>query len=171
MTAETKILLPAIADADALAGIQILSFRQTYKGILPDDYLNRLDAEAIRQDFIQKISDPEKLLVIAHNGDSIAGYAYISAQRMEELPFSAELIELYLHPAYTGKGIGKQIFQHITAVLADRGWTSFNVWALCANKGACGFYEAMGGMKLIEGGIYWPGIDGHTFEAACYYWT
>ena len=168
---EFKMQFPTNTDALALAAIQIRSFHKTYRGILPDAYLDGLNAEDVAQDFGVKINDAEKHILITRNDDNIAGYALLSTQRMAELPFAAELIELYIDPAYTGKGIGKKLFQDALALCTQQGWTSLNVWALTANKDACGFYESMGGTKLIEGGIYWPDIDDQTFDAACYYWA
>lgn len=165
------MLFPTAADAAALADLQIQSFRQAYKGILPDAYLDGMDAEVIKEEFIQKINDPAKHLIIDRQGGNITGYAYAVAQRMEELPFAGELIELYVHPDFTGKGTGTKLFRDMAIFLSDMDGASFNVWALSANKGACGFYESMGGTKLIEGGIHWPGIDDQTFDAVCYYWT
>lgn len=159
------MLFPTLADAAALADIQIKSFRQAYAGILPDTYLKGMDAKNIAVDFGQKINDPEKYLIMARVGNAVAGYAYLTAQRMAELPFAAELIELYVHPAHTRKGIGKKLFRDAVMLCTDNGWASLNVWVLAANQGACGFYESLNGVKLIQGDIYWPDIEDHTFDA------
>lgn len=171
MTTETKTQLPHMADAEPLAEVQLQSFHDTYKQILPDSYLDKMDKEDIKDTFVDRIQDPDKHLVVAKVKDAVIGYGYFTEQRMPELPYSAEIIEFYVHPDFHGQGIGKKLFRHIVKILSGMAHHSFNVWVLAANRNACRFYEDMGGQKLIEGGIHWPGIKGKTFNAACYYWT
>lgn len=171
MSAEAQTLLPTIADAEPLAEVQVQSFNHTYKQILPSDYLDEMDKEEIKDIFVARMQDSDKHLVIAKIQGKVIGYGYFTDQRMPELPYTAEIIELYVHPDFHGQGVGKKLFRHMTALLSGMSHHSFNVWVLAANKNACLFYEGMGGQKLIEGEIYWPGIEDKTFNAACYYWA
>lgn len=60
---------------------------------------------------------------------------------------TAWLENLWVLPEYIGKGIGKELFHHATALARRRGYKSLQ---LEADPNAMGFYEKMGMKKVGE---------------------
>ena len=70
-------------------------------------------------------------------------YALIPTERPEVY----ELDDLWVLPAYIGRGIGKHLFQHAMATVLEEGGA---VLRLVAEPHAIGFYQKMGMTKIGE---------------------
>lgn len=64
------------------------------------------------------------------------------------------LEDLYIEPAYRGRGYGKAIFAKLAEVAIERGCGRLDWWCLNWNKPSIDFYEAMGAKHLKEWRIY-----------------
>ena len=60
------------------------------------------------------------------------------------------LEDLFVLPAYRGKGIGKALLQHLAMLAVKEGWTRFVWQVLDWNTPAIEFYKAMGAEFLGE---------------------
>jgi GNAT superfamily N-acetyltransferase len=133
------------ADAAGIAIVQAASWRSSYRGILPDRYLDSLDAGtriARRRD---SIFGPGLTLVACDltHGD-IVGYASAGASRRNG-PGFGELYEIYLIDRAKRYGLGRELFAGYVDWCADAGLGRLVVWVLEANRSARRFYEALGG--------------------------
>lgn len=54
------------------------------------------------------------------------------------------LEDLFVRPAFRGKGLGKALLQHLAALAVQEGWTRFVWQVLDWNTPAIEFYEAQG---------------------------
>lgn len=66
---------------------------------------------------------------------------------LEERNGNAWLENLFVSPAYMGKGVGKGLFLHAVELSRQRGYTTLQ---LEADPNAVGFYEKMGMYKIRE---------------------
>lgn len=135
------------SDALDIAKVQVDSWRTTYKGIVSDDYLDRLDYKK-REEVWKKAVVQNTAFLLIGNEDETVGFAVGGPERSEEhVGFDGELYAIYLYEEAQGNGGGRQLFDAVVSDLIERGFESMIIIALEDNP-ACGFYEKMGGVVI-----------------------
>ncbi|WP_312096403.1 GNAT family N-acetyltransferase [Niallia sp.] len=135
------------ADAKEIAKVHVDSWRTTYKGIVPDSYLETLHYE--KREEIWKTAIPKGNVFVAENEEGkIVGFANGGKERSGQYPgYAGELYAVYLLEAYQGKGIGSTLVNKVTQYLKEMGLNSMIICALADNP-ACMFYETLGGKRI-----------------------
>jgi len=64
------------------------------------------------------------------------------------------LEDLFVEPAYRGKGYGKILFSCLASIAEERGYRRMDWWCLTWNLPSIGFYEKMGAKRLDEWSIF-----------------
>lgn len=139
-------------DAAAIAKVHVESWRTTYKGIVPDDFLASLSYEQREQLWRQIFTDPSRsnLVYVAEDErGSIVGFISGGPERTGETLYTSELDAIYLLAPYQGQGIGRRLAVTLVNRLIQEGMTSLLVWVLAANP-ARKFYERLGGQLVYE---------------------
>ncbi len=137
-------------DAADIARVQVESWRATYAGIVPADYLASLSIETQTGMWsaIFAGADPP-LIVVAEDATGIFGFAAGGPIR-EALPgYDAELYTIYLVPHRKRQGAGRALCRTVAAGLRDRGFKSMAVWALEVNPSTA-FYERLGAVRIAQ---------------------
>lgn len=135
------------ADLLAIAAIHVRGRQAAYRGLVPDDVLDRWIAEAWA---VERAGDlarrgPELRTWVAEGGDgALLGFADTAPVADPALPNAAELLLLYVEPAAIGGGIGRALLDHATVDLAARGFDPLVLWTLEGNVRARRFYERAG---------------------------
>lgn len=138
------------ADIKSIARVYVDSWRNTYHGFVPKDYLDKLtyeDAEEKWIDFLNNEHEPFIYVSLNDAGD-IIGFA--SGKTINERNFDGELYSLYLSKESRGLGIGRQLISAIARHFKEKGINSLIVWVMKQNKSGLGFYERMGGKEYIH---------------------
>jgi GNAT superfamily N-acetyltransferase len=133
------------ADAHAIAGVLVRSWRAAYRGLLPDDVLAGLsvpDREQFWSDVLTT-RPPHTDMVVAAIGGAIVGFAatgppLVPADRAD--PTLGDLYALYLAPDVWRRGIGTQLHAAALDRLRSRGFTHAGLWVLDTNERALRFY-------------------------------
>lgn len=149
-----------VADATAIAEAHVATWRETYRGLLPDSYLDNLSPAGREPQWRQILTLPDEercVLVATGAAGAIVGFAS-GGPAHDNAGYAGEISTLYVRRAYQGGGLGRALFVALTAHLRDRGSTSLILWVLATNRRARGFYEAMGGQPLREQAIIFDGI-------------
>jgi len=157
------------ADAEALASAHVTSWRETYRGLLPDAYLARMSQAAHARRFAHMLLHPgpdDVTLAIADRWE-IVGYAQGGPSR-RRAPGEAEIATLYLMRSAQGRGLGRLLLADTARALAARGATSLVISVLRDNFGARGFYEHLGGEA--EAARLEPGPGGVMLHEVAYRW-
>ncbi|WP_440118921.1 N-acetyltransferase family protein [Paenibacillus sp. QZ-Y1] len=137
-------------DAEAIAYVHTESWKTTYRGLIPDDFLDHLTTESRLSQWQQTIRSGERdqILVVAEQSDGkIVGFACGGREREGKLPYDSELYAIYLLREVQQKGIGQQLARYIVRYLHSLNMHSLIIWALERNS-ACRFYEKMGGTPV-----------------------
>ena len=136
-------------DAGSIACVHVDSWRSTYAGLIPQDYLDQLDVKKRAERWEQILSDtkPQEANSVAEEAGRIIGFSSVGPSRNPELPYQGELYALYLDDSHQKKGIGKALFTEAIEQLRGRDMKSMLVWVLKDNP-TCGFYEKMGGRRV-----------------------
>ncbi|WP_293374813.1 GNAT family N-acetyltransferase [Phenylobacterium sp. SCN 70-31] len=156
------------ADAEALAAVHVASWRQTYRGLLPDAYLARMSEPVFARRFGHRLlrPGPDEVVLAAADRSGLVGYAEGGPSR-RGAPGEAEIATLYLLGAAQGRGLGRRLMIETARVLQVRGARSLVVSVLRDNVRARRFYEHLGG--LGEARRHEPGPGGRNWEIA-YVW-
>jgi ribosomal protein S18 acetylase RimI-like enzyme len=134
-------------DADAIAQVHDVSWRDAYRGIIPGVELERMIARRGPQWWQSAIVRGSGLLVVDLDR-KIVGYATYGRNRVPSMPYSGEVFEIYLAPECQGVGFGRRLFTAARQELAEHGYLSTIVWALADNEKALAFYRRLGGLPI-----------------------
>ena len=132
-------------DSHNIAELHILSWRNTYSGILPDDYLAKIIVGE-RHDYWQQALSNSKSdgFVLLIPGDSLP-LAFSSVRHSGEAGYDALLDNLHVHPEYKSQGLGREILGATLDRLLTEGARSLCLWVFDANVATVKFYERLGG--------------------------
>jgi ribosomal protein S18 acetylase RimI-like enzyme len=161
---EIQLRRATVADAEAIAAIRIEGWRTTYRGMIPDSYLNEMDMnENVLhwRTILQALPVKEDSLCVyvAVSEDEIVGF--VSAMKLSEpkLDKDGEINAIYIRPQWQRCGIGKRMLHKAARSLQAMGCISCVIWVIDGNSQARNFYEELGGEILIEQDFSWDGLD------------
>lgn len=157
------------ADAEALAYAHVTSWRETYRGLLPDAYLARMSETAHARRFAHQLlkPGPDDVTLAAADRWGIVGYAQGGPSR-RSAPGEAEIATLYLVRAAQGRGLGGRLLRDAARALAEHGARSLVISVLRDNTPARRFYEHLGGEA--EPVRLEPGPAGGMLHEVAYRW-
>ena len=169
---DTQFVLfpPGPADAEALGHAHVASWRETYRGLLPDAYLARMSVEAHTRRFARVLlrPGPNDVTLAAADRSGIVGYAQGGPSRRGR-PGEAEVATLYLLKSAQNRGVGTRLLTQAARALAANGAASLVVSVLRDNFAARGFYEHLGG--VAEPPRLEPGPGGGMLQEVAYGWA
>lgn len=134
-------------DAYAIARIQILAWRQAYAGLMPQDFLDRMDSVRRVTSWRRALSAPAAMatdVVLGSTGDIIGFLVYGPSRDAGAAVGTGELVAINLLPAHWRRGLGRRMMARLLAAAAERRWQALTLWVLETNLQARRFYEAHG---------------------------
>lgn len=130
----------SLDDRNLISKIYEDSWRFSYKGIIPQDFLDKIPKGNWNKNF--DIADWKTVIFIL-DGNYI-GTSSFSKSRLEKYNESAEVISIYFLPEYIGLGYGKRLLDYVVKELKEMGYTEVFLWVLEENYRARNFYEKYG---------------------------
>ena len=158
-----------LTDGEAVAALHAESWRQTYRGILTDDYLDGLVAEDRYAVWAERLLDPEpnQYVLLAEEGEKLVGF--ISFYLDNDPDLGTLIDNFHVAPALKGRGIGAALWREgVRQVMPLAKQTGLYLYVYEANVPAILFYERMGGICISRNGYEPPG--GGQAMALCYKW-
>ncbi|GKV55857.1 acetyltransferase [Sporosarcina sp. NCCP-2222] len=153
-------------DAEGIATVHVDSWRTTYKGIVPDSYLESLSYEE-RAEMWNRAIGGNPLYVAEDENGKIVGFATGGKERSGKYAdYTGELYAIYLLEEAQGKNIGSELVRAISKELDQMGITSMLVWVLDKNPSKQ-FYERLGGEVIDSTTIT---ISGEELLEIAYGW-
>ena len=140
------------ADALELGRVHVTSWRETYPGLLPQAYLNRMSAKVHARRFHRDLlrTKPGEVTLIAEDADGAVGYVNGAVLRGDGRAADAEVFTLYVVRKAQGVGVGRALLSACARVLRAEGASSLMLFVLSRNLGARAFYERLGGEVFAE---------------------
>jgi len=127
------------------AEARIASWRAAFTGLVPQDFLDAMNAEATATSWAASLAAGRSRLYVALTGDRVIGYAGVGPERDRDAPANTgELYALYVHPHHWGTGAGRALTDAALADLRNAGCTAAWLWVLEANTRARRFYTRYG---------------------------
>lgn len=133
-------------DIEQIAKIITDDWKKAYKGIIENEYLEKLDYKKKAKSIEEKY-EKQKSIVYEEN-NIIQGYCRFGINRDEEKNYG-EIYALYISYNQRKKGIGKELLKKAMDILKERSYKEILIWCLEENKEARKFYEKMG-RKIIQ---------------------
>lgn len=149
-----------ISDVESIVDINIKTWQTTYKGIISDEVLSKLDetrdlkVERSRINFDKiEVEGVKVHQIVAVIDEKVVGFASYGKCRDESkfnLEQTGEIYGLYILKAFQGRNIGRLLVQHAMQQLFElEGYDKLLIWTLKENQSR-GFYERMGGLLQYE---------------------
>ena len=132
-----------IVDAEDIAKVHVDSWKTAYKGILPDEFLNRLSYE--QRTMLWERNTLEQNVYVAENAEGkVVGFSIGEKERTEMYDgYEGELNAIYILKAYQRQGIGKLLIQPVVEELLQKGITTMIVKVIEENPSRV-FSESLG---------------------------
>lgn len=112
------------------------SWRETYAGLLPGDFLTRMTGDAMRErreaSWRQTLAGGQELVLVGEVEEQVVAFASAGPPR-DHPGVDAELYTLYALRQAQGLGLGRALLREVAARLAARGHRSLALWVLDMN--------------------------------------
>lgn len=132
------------ADYDAIAAIQIASWRSAYKGMLEDAYLKKPVHDDITTRWQNFTLETNGVLLVFEEDGAIGGFINVLASSPPYVD------NLHVNPSQKRGGIGKKLMVGAAQRLIAQGQTSMWLTVLKANAPSIQFYEKLGAARGEE---------------------
>ncbi len=142
-----KIRKASEEDIKGVARVYVDGWRTTYRGLVPDDYLDELSYEEAEKRLIDFLNNENESFIYVAINDTGKIIGFASGKSIDEKNFDGELYSLYLLQECRGLGVGRQLVSAIAKHFKEKGIYSMMVWVMKQNKSGLGFYERMGGKE------------------------
>jgi ribosomal protein S18 acetylase RimI-like enzyme len=164
-----KIRRGTVDDAQAIAHVQVATWRTTYAGIVPDDHLAGLDPVRMSEKWGKVLAEAESetcFFVTENAHGDVVGFACGGPLREPLAGYEGELYAIYILQDEQRRGMGRALARAVVCDLVDRGMTSMVIWALAENP-CRGFYDALGGRVLARRDVE---MGGARLPEVAYVW-
>lgn len=165
-----------LRDASACAAVNLASWRSTYRGLIDDAALDNMERTMLEERWRNRLAPANSALFcfVAEFQPSdpailpqIVGYVLGGLSRRSDLPFTGELLAIYLLIEHQGKGLGRKLFLQCIREFQQRNIDSFILFVLKENLAARKFYSTFKPDFEDEGDVT---IDGFTYRDVGYGW-
>jgi L-amino acid N-acyltransferase YncA len=157
----------AVEDAGMIAEVHLASWKTTYPGIIPQEYIDGLRVEKGVADWQGRISRTAgPTVLVAEDEHGIFGFAAGGAIMHPVEGYEGELGAIYLLASHQRRGAGGALVRRMAVELQRQGLRNMVVWVLRDNP-ACGFYRRMGGVPAGEQAI---DIGGKVLSEIAFGW-
>jgi L-amino acid N-acyltransferase YncA len=138
-----------LEDAREIAHVRVITWRATYRNLLPEDVLANLSYEKSEETWREILTSNQRqgyaFVAEDHETGQVVGFAIGGPERNADLLYQGELYAIYILPEYQGKGLGRRLAASVARSLLKAGMKSMLIWMLDGNP-ADGFYRTMGGI-------------------------
>ena len=143
---EAAIRLATVADVQQIAELQVESWQQAYRGLMPDAFLAADQEPGKRaKQWAGRLSDPALQVLVAEAGPRLYGFCALCRSRdPDAAPDVGEIAAIYVHPLAWRKGYGSALLKAARGLARERAFRLLTLWVLETNVAACAFYEAHG---------------------------
>ena len=123
-------------DAPGIARVHTQSWDETYRGLMPDDFLDRMTSDTARErretSWAQTIEQQREQVLVAEMNSEIVAFASVGPAR-DHPGYDTELMTLYSLKEVQGHGIGKALLRAIARELQAGSAKNMALWVLDNN--------------------------------------
>ncbi|WAM35848.1 GNAT family N-acetyltransferase [Caldicellulosiruptor acetigenus] len=137
------IRLAKIEDVASMSRIHALTWKEAYKGLIPQEYLNGISEDKWIKPFTDALSNKLHEAAIINNGETDTGCVCFGKSRDGEAGYG-EIISIYVLPAYWSTRQGYELMNFALNRLKKQNFDYCHLWVLEGNTRALNFYERYG---------------------------
>ena len=140
---------PAVsADMEAVGRLYTDSWQRTYRGLLPDQELDEMTAEASTGKWTSYLERKENAMFVLERSGAVAGFA--ACRPLPERENSALLDSLHVAPEAQGGGWGRELIAQAARWARERGYRELTVYVVQGNHRAERLYRRLGARELYS---------------------
>ncbi|MEW5850144.1 MAG: GNAT family N-acetyltransferase [Myxococcota bacterium] len=137
-------------DVEELARVHVQAWRETYVGMLPQEYLDGLSVERRRATWSEVLERSLARVWVVEEQGRLVGLCAAGPNRAPPESHPGEVGAIYLLRRARGRGLGRELMAGALAWLRAERLMPTLCWVLRENTAARGFYQAVGGRLLAE---------------------
>lgn len=144
---DIKVRKATVNDINSIVRIKINSWKQTYKNILDDEFLNNMNYDENYEKFYKEIKNLDSIkqnYVITKN-DKVIGYTKFQILKNNE--YDSQIFAIYIDGKYKGKGYGTILFNYVKLLLKNSNCKDMILWCIYENYPSKNFYLKKGGRE------------------------
>lgn len=153
-------------DVNSIAGLLISNWQKTYKGLLPDDYLNGMDINYGKDKWLTFLNQDEHTILVAYQGNIFLGFG--AFHRDDEIRDCLYLSSLHISEESRGKGIGTRLIQAIGNYAFQNKYACISICIIKGNEKAKNLYIKLGAIHYKD---FTDDIDGIEVESEKLIWN
>lgn len=113
------------ADVPQIAKVHVESWKQSFKGIAPEDYLNSLSIEKREKVFKERMAENSYRMLVAEDREKgIVGFIDFGKPDFENFGYDARIFSFYFLPEFQRRGLGERLFKTCIERIAEEGFKS-----------------------------------------------
>ena len=155
-----------LADAPEIARVHVASWKTTYQGIVPQDYLDALDVGLRTERWEEEFVRGGSHIFVAEDAGTICGFISGGLLREPIGNHDVEIYAIYVLADAQRRGIGRDLIRALAMAFAKGGFARPVVWVLVENPSRH-FYAHLGGKPITEKQIQ---IGGAELTEVAYGW-
>ncbi len=161
------IIRPAdISDAATIAALHVHGWQSSYRGLVPDAYLDKLSIEQKTLWWQNKLQNEKarELLLLEQQGHVVGFCSFgprdtpLKSDQGRMPRFAAEIYAIYLHADIRRTGMGTKLLAAAAQKLQQKHFGGLVLWVLVKNLPAVAFYKKLGGQPLEKKSIEIGGV-------------
>ena len=134
-------------DIDNIAKLYISNWKETYKGLLSEDYLNSLTKEYAVEKWNKYIKSENRIFV-AYEGNEFLGF--VASKKDDDKPNYWYLDSLHITKNSRGKGIGTKLIYRVGQYALKSGYKGMSICIVKGNDNAKRIYEKLGAVHYKD---------------------
>jgi GNAT superfamily N-acetyltransferase len=147
------LIRPAeVRDAEAIAAVHVTAWNETYRGIMPDTILDRLNVEERTKAWAARIPTFEEFrqtVMVADEDGEIVGFAGCGPARKDSLGSDGEIYMINMLNRAKRRHTGAKLMRAMADALESWRFQMAGLWVLEKNLPARAFYARLGGTPGI----------------------
>lgn len=138
-----KIRKATPKDAAEIKKAHYDAYQVSYRGYLPDDFLNRMP---FNEELIERTANAtkEREYYVAEIDGHVVGFGNLDYPEEKTI----EIMALYVHPDFQKRGVGSALMDEICQKKKKEGYNRLILWTI-KNGPSIGFYQKQG-LKLSD---------------------
>ena len=139
-------------DCKEIAHVVTVGWNETYKGIVPDWFLEELkkNEEERTKKSLNEFDDKNNNQFVLEVDNKVVGFVNFGATNDEEYQNCGEIFALYIISEYKGNGYGRKLVEAAKIELKKFGYNKMIIACLKGNP-ANEFYKHIGGVYVKDG--------------------
>jgi ribosomal protein S18 acetylase RimI-like enzyme len=143
-----KIREATLSDLERIAELYLKNHTETYRGLLSDDYFERLTPDYAKEKWGRFLYSEGKKIWVAYDKDDFLGFT--AGTKDTSLAGTWYLDSLHVTERARGKGIGTAFIEIMMQYAAENGYSGMSVCIVKGNDHAGNLYKKHGAKHLLD---------------------